>query len=138
MEQYHEKRPIPSAIGQALGHLANDAISDLDRSDDPRRAQEHLQRADDLLRQFRCDDHAYRSRLTLLGFEQRLSRFAAEVRAALVVTMPSQFRCERQAEIADHRRAARPACRAVSHRHGPASLLAANPSGGSHFVFGDG
>ena len=46
-------------------------------------AQEHLQRADDLLRQFRCEDHAYRSHLTLLGYEQRLSRFGNQITATL-------------------------------------------------------
>lgn len=107
MEQYHGNRPIPKLIGQALGRIANDAISDIDRRDDSRFAQEHLQRADELLRQFRCDDHAYRNWLTLLGYEQRLSRFGAEVHSALVAKdEESVRRCEAlQAEISLHRRA---------------------------------
>jgi hypothetical protein len=90
-----------------LSRIANDAITDLDRTDDPRLAQEHLQRADDLLKQFRCEDHAFRSRLTLLGYEQRLSRFGNEVCSALVsLNQESIHRCEElQAEIAAHRRA---------------------------------
>ena len=63
----------------ALARIANDAIADLDRSEDPRLAQQHLQRADELLKQFLCEDHAYRSRLTLLGYEQRLSRFGNQI-----------------------------------------------------------
>lgn len=107
MEQYHGSSPISKVVGRALGRIANDAIADLDRSDDPRLAQEHLQRADELLRQFRCDDHAYRSRLTLLGYEQRLSRFGNQTSSALVGLSPELIQqCEQsQAQIAAHRRA---------------------------------
>ena len=48
----------------------------------------HLQRADELLRQFHCEDRAYRNTLTLLGFEQRLARFGAQVQAT--IDSPSQ------------------------------------------------
>ena len=100
-------KPISKHVGQSLGRIANDAIADLDRTDDPRLAQEHLQRADDLLKQFRCEDHAYRSRLTLLGYEQRLSRFGNQI--TVTVADPdaeSIRRCEElQADIAAHRRA---------------------------------
>ena len=73
----------------------------------PRIAQQHLQRADELLRQFRCEGHAHRSRLTLLGYEQRLARFGAQIEAALQTPgEPATHHCEElQAEIADHRRA---------------------------------
>jgi hypothetical protein len=74
MEQYHGNKPLSKGLGRALARAVQDAIADLDRRDDPRIAQQHLQRTDELLRQFRCDDHAYRSRLTLLGYEQRLAR----------------------------------------------------------------
>ena len=83
MEQYHGNKPIPTPIGRALGRVAADAVADLDRRDDAQAAQRHLQRADELLRQFRCEDHAHRSRLTLLGYEQRLARFGAQVEAAI-------------------------------------------------------
>lgn len=107
MEQYHSNKPISKLVGRTLSRLANDAIADLDRTDDPRLAQEHLQRADELLRQFLCVDHAYRSRLTLLGYEQRLSRFGKQITAALAgLNQQSIRRCEElQADIAAHRRA---------------------------------
>ncbi len=107
MEQYHNNKPISKLVGRALGRIANDAIADLDRTDDPRLAQEHLQRADDLLKQFRCDDYAYRSRLTLLGYEQRLSRFGIQITASVADPLPESIRrCEAlQAEIGAHRRA---------------------------------
>ncbi|QEL17820.1 BREX-2 system phosphatase PglZ [Limnoglobus roseus] len=107
MEQYHDNRPISKHVGRALGRTANEAIADLDRSDDPRLAQQHLQRADELLRQFRCDEYAHRSRLTLLGYEQRLGRFGTQVTTALADLTPDAIRrCEQlQREIAAHRRA---------------------------------
>jgi hypothetical protein len=105
MEQYHGNRPVSKGLGRALARAAQDAIADLDRRDDPRIAQQHLQRADELLRQFRCEDHAYRSRLTLLGYEQRLARLGEQIVSA--VTSPGEAatrRCEElQQEIADHR-----------------------------------
>jgi hypothetical protein len=105
MEQYHQNKPIAKHVGQSLARIANDAIADLDRSEDPRLAQQHLQRADELLKQFLCEDHAYRGRLTLLGYEQRLSRFGAQVEAS--IAMPGEqaiAECERyQGVITEHR-----------------------------------
>jgi hypothetical protein len=107
MEQYHNNKPIPKLVGRALGRIANDAIADLDRTDDPRLAQQHLQRADELLTQLRCEGHAHRSRLTLLGYEQRLSRFGSQITTTLAAVNPEAIRrCEDlQADIAAHRRA---------------------------------
>ena len=107
MEQYHQNKPIAKHVGRSLARIANDAIADLDRSEDPRLAQQHLQRADELLKQFLCEDHAYRSRLTLHGYEQRLSRFGNQITATVADPMPESIRrCEElQAEIAAHRRA---------------------------------
>jgi hypothetical protein len=105
MEQYHGNKPVSKGLGRALSRTAQDAIADLDRRDDPRIAQQHLQRADELLRQFRCEDHAYRSRLTLLGYEQRLARLGEQIVSA--VASPGEAvtrRCEElQQEVADHR-----------------------------------
>lgn len=106
MEQYHGQRPIPPAIGRVLGRLATDAVADLDRRDDDAgAAYRHLQRADELLRQFRCDDQAHRGRLTSLGYDQRLARFGAQLEAALDAPGDGAIReCERlQAEVVDHR-----------------------------------
>jgi hypothetical protein len=107
MEQYHGNKPISKSVGRALGRIATDAIADLDRTDDPRLAQEHLQRADDLLKQFRSEDHANRSRLTLLGYEQRLSRFGSQLTATIAeVNQEAIRRSEKlQSDIAAHRRA---------------------------------
>jgi hypothetical protein len=105
MEQYHGNKPISKGVGRTLGRAAQDAIADLDRRDDPRIAERHLQRADEYLRQFRCDDQAHRGRLTLLGYEQRLARFGTQIESALATPgEPATHRCEElQAEIADHR-----------------------------------
>src|SRR5262249_42074766 len=105
IEQYHDNKPIPKAVGRILGRVAVDAIADLDRKDEPRPAQQHLQRADELLRQFRCDEFAYRNRLTLLGYEQRLSRFGDEiVSATSAYSNAAVEQCEKlQREIANHR-----------------------------------
>ena len=107
MEQYHNNKPISKLVGRALSRIANDAIADLDRTDDLRSAQEHLQRADELLKLLRCEDYAYRSQLTLLGYEQRLSRFGNQIRTTLAGRNQEQIRqCEAfQADIAVHRRA---------------------------------
>lgn len=86
MEQYHGNKPISKTVGRTLGTAVVDAIADLDRQDDPRVAQQHLQRADELLKQFLCDDHAYRNTLSRLSFEQRLGRFGHTIKAA--VEMP--------------------------------------------------
>ena len=105
MEQFHRHKPIPQGIGRALGRVAADAIADLDRKDDPRIAGKHLDRADELLRKLRCDDHAHRNRLTVLGYEQRLDRFGVQIEAAL--NSPGEAateRCEQlQLGVAAHR-----------------------------------
>ncbi len=105
MEQYHRHKPIPQGVGRALGRVAADAIADLDRREDPRIAGKHLDRADELLRQFRCDDHAHRNRLTVLGYEQRLARFGAQIEAVLDAPGDAATdACERlQNEVATHR-----------------------------------
>ena len=108
MEQYHSNKPIRHCrSGDASARAATEAIADLDRRRTRQAALPHLQRADELSRQFHCEDHAYRSRLTLLGFEQRLARFGAQVVSA--IDSPSEEAtqsCERlQAEIAEHRMA---------------------------------
>jgi len=83
MEKYHANKPISQSVGRTLGKVAIDAIADLDRQDDPRVAQHHLERADELLDQFRCNEHAYRNPLTRLSFEQRLSRLGNTIQKAI-------------------------------------------------------
>src|SRR5262249_27622831 len=87
MEQYHHNKPIPTSVGRMLGRVAVDAVADLDRKEDIRLATS-LSRADELLRQFRCEQDAYRNHLTPLGYDQRLARFANEVHKA--VTTPGE------------------------------------------------
>jgi hypothetical protein len=105
MEQYHRQKPIPQGVGRALGRVAADAIADLDRREDPRIAGKHLDRADELLRQLRCDEYAYRNRLTLLGYEQRLARLGAQIGAVLDAPGDGATEtCEKlQQEVASHR-----------------------------------
>ena len=90
-----------------MARAAAETIADLDRKEDSRPAQHHLQRADELLKQFLCDDYAYRNRLTLLGYEQRLERFGNQIVSA--IETPNEealLACEqRQSEVANHRRA---------------------------------
>ncbi|HBH50870.1 MAG TPA: BREX-2 system phosphatase PglZ [Planctomycetaceae bacterium] len=107
MEQYHDNLPIPHPVGQLLGQIANEAMADLDRAEDPRRAQQHLQRADELLTQFRCENHAWRNRLTWLGYEQRLARLGRQISVTLGDRNAETIRqCERlHQELATHRRA---------------------------------
>lgn len=83
MEQYHGNKPLPRDVGLTLGKVAVDAIADLDRHEDPRIAQQHLQRADELLKQFICEEYAFRSTLTRLSFEQRLGRLGHAIQAAV-------------------------------------------------------
>ena len=106
LEQYHHNKPISNLIGRKLGTLATEAISDLDRrTDDPRIAQGHLQRADELLKQFRCETFAHRNDLSLEGYEQRLTHFGEQIRAT--VTTPNEDaiqKCELfQEQVANHR-----------------------------------
>ena len=104
MEQYHDNKPISRHVGVALGRIAGEAVADLDRKDDPKLAQRHLQRADELLRQFRCEDQAYRNPLTLLGYQQRLARFGEQITISLS-SGNAIHECEsKQAEVAEHRR----------------------------------
>ena len=105
MEQYHGNKPISKTVGRTLGKIAVDAIADLDRHDDPRIAQQHLQRADELIKQFLCEDHAYRNMLSRLSFEQRLGRLGHVIKAAVEETTEDTITaCEvRLDEIAEHR-----------------------------------
>lgn len=105
LEQYHQNKPISKAIGRMLGDLANDAIADLDRRDDPRIAQSHLERADDLLKQFRCEEHSYRNQLSRSGYEQRLIRLGQQIKRAIADPNRAAIaECEQQQEyVADHR-----------------------------------
>jgi hypothetical protein len=104
MEQYHNNKPIPKAVGRVLGRVAVDAIADLDRKEDPRLAMS-LSRADELLRQFRCEQDAYRNRITPLGYDQRLARFGDGVLKAVTAPDDDAVRsCEAlHTEIANHR-----------------------------------
>lgn len=105
IEQYHGNKPVSKGVGRTLGRAALDAIADLDRRDDHRSAQHHLQLADELLCQFRCEDHAYRTRLTLLGYEQRQARFGEQISAAIEGPSESAIKsCEElQHHIISHR-----------------------------------
>ena len=107
MEQYHGNKPIPKTVGRTLGKIAVDAIADLDRHDDPRIAQEHLQRADELIKQFLGEDHAYRNTLSRMSFEQRLGRLGHAIKAAVEKTNDDTVAaCEVRLEgIAEHRMA---------------------------------
>lgn len=105
MESYHQKKPISKSIGRMLGELANDAIADLDRREDPRIAQSHLDRADVLLKDLGCDDLSYRNQLSRKGYEQRLIQLANEIKKAISDLNETTIAdCERhQDQVAQHR-----------------------------------
>ncbi|MCR9292938.1 MAG: BREX-2 system phosphatase PglZ [bacterium] len=105
MEQYHGNNPISKHVGQTLGRIAVDAIADLDRHDDPRIAQEHLRRADQLIEQFHCQEYASRNALSRMAFEQRLERLGDAINTAVGNTNEETIgACEvRLDEIAEHR-----------------------------------
>ena len=106
LEQYHQNKPISKTIGRMLGSLASEAIADLDRrTDDPRVAEAHLQRADELLKQFRCEQSAFRNELTLESFDQRLARFGEQIKITVSnPTADSIRKCEQlQEQLATHR-----------------------------------
>ena len=106
LEQYHRNKPVSKLVGRTLGNLAAEAIADLDRrTDDPRVAQGHLQKADALLAQFRCEESAYRNHLTLQSYEQRLTRFGEQIQVAVANPTDSAIRkCEElQEHLTGHR-----------------------------------
>lgn len=108
LEQYHQNKTISKAIGRMLGDLANDAIADLDRREDPRIAQSHLERADVLLEQFHCRDHSYRNGLSRKGYEQRLIRFGEHIKRAIAKPDESAIAdCEHQQILVSNHRIAR-------------------------------
>lgn len=106
LEQYHHNKPIAKSIGRTLGELSSEALADLDRrTDDPRIAQGHLKRADELLKQFRCENSAYRTSLSPEGYEQRLARFGEQIKAAVAhPTVQTIQQCEHlQQQVENHR-----------------------------------
>lgn len=110
MEQHHHDEPIPLGIGEIVGRTSVEAIRDLGRQEDSGEIiRRHLQRADELCLSFRCDDHAYRSELTLLGFNQRLARLGQALSRALDdLTKESVKDCEeRFTDVEQHRLADR-------------------------------
>ncbi len=105
LEKYHSDKTISKSVGRTLGDLASHAIVDLDRRDDPRVAQSHLERADDLLKKLGCKDHSHRNRLSRDGYEQRLKHFGEKIKRVIAgSTKDAIAACERQQEyIAEHR-----------------------------------
>lgn len=105
MEVYHQKKPISKTIGRMLGELASDAIADLDRREDPRIAQSHLDRADVLVKELGCDDFAYRSQLSRKAYEQRLIRFSNQIKGTLTdLSEQGIAECEQyQRLVSEHR-----------------------------------
>jgi hypothetical protein len=112
LEQYHQNKTISKAIGRMLGELANDAIADLDRRDDPRIAQSHLERADALLDQFHCKDHSYRNGISRQAYEQRLIHFGQCIKRSIGgMNETSIAECEqKQKQVAEHRIAKQRRC----------------------------
>jgi hypothetical protein len=67
--------------------------------------QDNLERADSLLKDFRCEEFASRNSVSLESYVQRLSLFATEIKAALAKPGPESLAsCEQQQRsIAAHR-----------------------------------
>lgn len=147
MEQYHGNQPISMMVGRTLGRAVVDAIADLDRHEDPRIAQNHLQRADQLLRQFRCEEYAYRNGLSPLGFEQRLARLGAQIKQTLespsddtvagcegLLERVSDHRMARRERWSDHVLRAEMAVRLVRWLRGSATVPASFSEQASHYL----
>lgn len=83
MERYFANRSLPPELARVLARDASDALAQLDRDDDPRSAQAQVARADELLRELRCEEMAFLSSLTPKGYEQRLVRFGEAVSEAV-------------------------------------------------------
>jgi hypothetical protein len=105
LEKYHCDRPISKSVGRLLGDLATDAILDLDRRDDPRSAQVHLERADKLLELLGCGEYSFRNQLSRGSYEQRIRHFGQKLQKAIAsLNEGSIADCERHQEtIAEHR-----------------------------------
>jgi len=105
LEPYQQKKPISKNTGRMLGRLANDAIADLDRRDDSRISQSHLERADVLIKEIGCENLTHRNQLSRSGFEQRLIRFAQGVKRAVADLDEAAISdCEQQQQyVAAHR-----------------------------------
>jgi hypothetical protein len=111
LEQYHQNKPISKSIGRILGINASEAIADFDRQTDDRRdAAVHLRRADELVKQFRCEAYTYRNDLTPESYEQRLARFGDQIK--ITAAKPSDETihvCEQlQEHVAGHRLSKQP------------------------------
>ena len=75
LERFHLHRPIEPGLGLILARAGQDAIDDLTLADPPR-AQAHLLRADNLLRDVGAAPLAQIGSRTPLAWESRLRRFA--------------------------------------------------------------
>src|SRR5690606_9907827 len=77
----------------------------LDRREDSRIAQSHLERADALIKELGCSQVVHRNQLSRNGYEQRLIRFAESIKSAVSHVNEATIReCEAQQEfVAAHR-----------------------------------
>ena len=106
---FHNKKPIDAETGVSLGKLANDLIAELDGKlyEGENSSKEYLLRADQLLIELGCEQQAYRNRLTLKGFEQRLSILGTKINSHLQKPTPDSMKaCEMALEkVKEHKRA---------------------------------
>ena len=108
MEQYHGDKPISKLVGRALGRIANEAIADLGLARMIHALPKSTCNEQTICwSKLRCDELAYRNRLTLFSYEQRLSRFGKRDHFNTCGSESrSDLRSEKlQLDIAAHRRA---------------------------------
>ncbi|HBE66561.1 MAG TPA: BREX-2 system phosphatase PglZ [Planctomycetaceae bacterium] len=105
LEKYHSDKTLSKAVGRILGETAVDAIVDLDRREDPRIAQSHLERADKLVDDLQCEEYSHRNQLSRAAYEERLKQFATCIQNAVASPSDDSIEtCEKaQQYIAVHR-----------------------------------
>ncbi len=106
LEQFHDRKPVHAEVGRDLGEVAAQAVAELDKNPESHAfVQDNLERADALLKDFRCEEFASRNTVSLESYVQRLSLFATEIKAALAKPGAEALaNCEKQQRaIAAHR-----------------------------------
>jgi hypothetical protein len=83
LERYHGDTPIVPRAAARLAEAAGAVIAELRRAEQHQEAGRHIARADELLVKVHAQAEAHRSRLSVLGYTQRLERLACALAAAL-------------------------------------------------------
>jgi hypothetical protein len=115
LERYHGDTSIEPKVGVRLAEAAAVVIAELRLADRHQEANRHIARADELLVRVHADAEAHRSRLSILGFTQRLDQLGRALAASLAGGEPSadsiRFCEDALRAVAEHDQAGREAAR---------------------------